>query len=102
MAKIAKHLRITERLVILAMGELTRLMNTVRSSGKDLGFEYPDQAPLVQIMGPRKVKDELYYKSLPDLAPDFSTLDDLLKDMAVSTKDRNIIAANLLGAEEKG
>ena len=52
-------------------------------------------------MGPRKVKDKLYYKSLPDLAPDFPTLDDLLKDMAVSAKDRNIIAANLLGAEEK-
>ena len=101
MARIAKHLRITERPVILAMGELTCFMNTVRTSGKDLGFQYPDQVPLVQIMGPRKVKDELYYKSLPDLAPDFPTLDDLLKDTAVSTKDRNIIAANLLGSEEK-
>ena len=76
-------------------------MNIVRTSGKDLGFQYPDQALLVQIMDPRKVKDKLYYKSLPDLAPDFPTFDDLLKDTAVSAKDRNIITANLLGAEEK-
>ena len=29
MAKVAKHLRISERPVVLAMGELTRFMNTV-------------------------------------------------------------------------
>merc|ERR1711873_291213 len=57
MAKIAKHLRISERPVILAMGELTRFMNAVRSGGKSLGFQYLDQPPLVQLLGPRKVKD---------------------------------------------
>ena len=37
MAKVAKHLRISERPVILAMGELTRFMNEVKSSGKNFG-----------------------------------------------------------------
>ena len=59
MAKIAKHLRISERPVILAMSELTCFMNSVRSSGRDLGFQYLDQVPLVKLMGPRKVKEEL-------------------------------------------
>ena len=67
MARIAKHLRISEWPVILAMGELTHFMNVVKCSGRSLGFQYPDQAPLVQLMGPRKVKDELAYRQLPDL-----------------------------------
>ena len=46
MAKVAKHLRI--------MGELTRLMNAVKMNGKNLGFLYPAQGPLVQLLGPRK------------------------------------------------
>ena len=33
MARVAKHLRISERLVILAMGELTRFMDEVKTSG---------------------------------------------------------------------
>merc|ERR1711867_146180 len=100
MARIAKHLQISERPVILAMGELTRFMNAVKSSGRSLGFQYPDQAPLLRLMGPRKVKDELAYRSLPDLSPDFPTLDILLKDTAVSAKERSTITANLLSAEE--
>ena len=36
LAKVAKHFRVSERPVILAMGELTQFMNKVRSSGKDL------------------------------------------------------------------
>ena len=47
MAKVAKHLRISEQPVILAPWELTRFMNEVRNSGKDLGFLYPDEGPLV-------------------------------------------------------
>ena len=62
MARVAKHLRISERPVILAMGELTRFMNEVRTSGKDLGFLYPEQGPLVQLLGPRKVRDQLAYR----------------------------------------
>ena len=62
MSIVAKHIRISERPVILAMGELTRFMNTVKSSGRSLGFQYPDQAPLMQLMGPRKVRDELAYR----------------------------------------
>ena len=42
MAKVAKHLRISERPVVLAMGELTRFMNGVKLSGKDLGLLYLD------------------------------------------------------------
>ena len=83
------------------MGELTRVMNVVRSGGKSLGFQYPDQPPLVQLLGPRKVKDDLAYKALPDLSLPLPTLDVLLKDTAVSAQDRQTIAANLLGAEEK-
>ena len=47
MAKVTKHLRISERSVVLAMGELTRFMNTVKLCGKVLGFLYPDQGPMV-------------------------------------------------------
>ena len=36
MAKIAKHLRISERPIILAMGELDRFMNAVKQHGKQL------------------------------------------------------------------
>ena len=67
MAKVAKHLRVSERPVILAMGELTQFMNEVRNSGKDLEFLYPEQAPLVQLLGPRKVRDQLAYKQMPSL-----------------------------------
>ena len=49
MTKVAKHLRISERPVILAMGELTRFMNAVKLCRKDLGFLYPDQGPMVQL-----------------------------------------------------
>ena len=98
MQRIAKHLWIAKRPVILAMDELTRLMNLVKCSGKSLGFHYLDQAPLVQLMGPRKVKDKLAYKTLPNLSPDFPTLDTLLKDTPVSAKNRSIITANLFGA----
>ena len=58
MAKVAKHLRIAERPIILAMGEMTRCMNAVRQNGKNLGFLYPAQPPLIQLMGPRKVQDK--------------------------------------------
>ena len=47
MAKVAKHLRISERPVVLAMKELTRFMNTVKLSRKDLGFLYPEKGPLI-------------------------------------------------------
>ena len=57
MSRVAKHLRKSKRLVILTNGELTRFMNAVKSSGRSLGFQYPDQPPLVQLMGPRKVRD---------------------------------------------
>ena len=51
MAKVAKHLRISERSVVLAMGELTRFMNTVKLCGKVLGFLYPDQGSMVELLG---------------------------------------------------
>ena len=101
MSRVAKHLRISKRPVILAMGELTRFMNAVKSSDRSLGFQYPDQAPLVQLMGPRKVKDELAYRQLPDLPLPLPTLDILLKDTMVSAKDKNTIVAILLSAKEK-
>ena len=41
MSRVAKHLRISEWPVILAMAELTRFMNVVKSSGRILGFQYP-------------------------------------------------------------
>merc|ERR1711867_269172 len=52
-------------------------------------------------MGPRKVKDELADRQLPDLPLPLPTLNILLKDTTVSAKDNNTIAANLLGAEER-
>lgn len=99
MTKVAKHLRISERPVILAMGELTRFMNEVRTSGNDLGFLYPEQGLLVQLLGPRKVRGQLAYRQLPVLPLPLPSLDGLLKDMAVSSQDREIIAANLLNTE---
>ena len=47
------------------------------------------------------VKDELAYKTLPDLSLYFPTLDTILEGMSVSAKDKTTIAANLFGAEEK-
>ena len=95
LARVAKHFRISERPVILAMGELTRFMNEVRCCGKDLGFQYPEVPPQVQILGPRKVQDRLAYSQLPPLSPASPLLEDLLRDTAVSPDDRATIAANL-------
>ena len=95
LARVAKHFRISERPVILAMGELTRYMNDVRCCGKDLGFQYPEVPPQVQLLGPRKVQDRLAYSQLPPLSPASPLLEDLLRDTAVSPEDRAIIAANL-------
>ena len=53
LSKVAKHFRISERPVVLAMGELTHFMNEVKNSGKELGFQYPENPPLVQLLGPR-------------------------------------------------
>ena len=95
LSKVAKHFRISKRPVILAMGELTRFMNEVRCSGKDLGFRYPETPPLVQLLGPRKVQDRLAYSQLPSFSTVSPQLDDLLKDTSVSPEDRAIVAANL-------
>ena len=99
LAKVAKHLRISERPIILAMGELTRLMNAVKINGKNLGFLYPGKGPMVQLMGPRKFSDQLAYSQLPVLPLPMPSLDSLLKDTSVSSQDRELIAANLLAAE---
>ena len=95
LAKVAKHFRVSERPVILAMGELTHFMNEVRTSGKELGFQYPENLPLVQLLGPRKVQDRLAYKQLPTFSSPCPQIADLLKDTTVSSEDRAIIAANL-------
>ena len=99
MAKVAKHLRISERPVVLAMGELTRFMNAVKMNGKNLGFLYPAQGPMVQLMGPRKFQDQLAYQQLPVLPLPMLSLDSLLTNTSVSSQDKEIIAANLLAVE---
>ena len=101
MAKVAKHLRISERPVILAMGEMTKFMNAVRQNGKNLGFSYPAQPPFVQLLGPRKVEDKLSYTQLPGLPLPFSTPDTILQGTSVSQTDRDIIVTNLLAMESK-
>ena len=99
LAKVAKHLRISERPIVLAMGELTRLMNAVKMNGKNLGFLYPPQGPLVQLLGPRKFRDQLAYSQLPGLPLPLASLDNLLKDTTVSPQDRELIATNLVAAD---
>ena len=101
MAKVAKHLRVSERPIVLAMGELTRCMNAVKVSGKSLGFLYPAQGkePVVQLLGPRKFQDQLAYSQLPALPLPLPSLDTLLEDTSVSAEDRELIATNLLAAE---
>ena len=101
MARVAKHLRISERPIILTMGELTCFMNEVRNSGKDLGFLYPEQGPLVHLLGPRKVRDQLAYRQLPSLPLPLPSVSELLKDTAVSSQDRETITSNLLDVEER-
>ena len=98
---MAKHFRVSERPVILAMGELTRFMNEVKTSGKELGFQYPENPPLVQLLGPRKVQDWLAYKQLPTFSSPFPQISDILKGTKVSAEDRATIAANLSSLEEK-
>ena len=99
MAKVAKHLRIAERPIILAMGEMTRFMNAVRQNGKNLGFLYPAQPPLVQLLGPRKVEDKLTYQQLPGLPLPLSSVDTLLQGTSVSVSDKEIITTNYLAME---
>ena len=99
MAKVAKHLRISERPIVLAMGELTRFMNAVKINGKNLGFLYPAQGPMVQLLGPRKFQDQLAYKQLPVMPLPMPSVDSLLMNTSVSSEDRELVAANLLAAE---
>ena len=99
MAKVAKHLRISERPIILAMGELDRFMNAVKQHGKHLGFLYPSQGPCVQLLGPRKFNDQLSYTQIPVLPLPMPSLDVLLTDSSVSPSDKEQIAANLVAAE---
>ena len=73
-------------------------MNEVRSSGKELGFLYPEQPPLVQLLGPWKVQDRLAYKQLPTFSSPFPQISDILKGTTVSAEDR---ATNLSILEEK-
>ena len=101
MAKVAKHLKLSERLVVLAIGELIRFMNTVKLCGKDLGFLYPEKGPLIQLLGLRKIRDQLAYSQLPVLPLPLPSVDSLLKDTSVSSQDRELIAENLLASELK-
>ena len=97
MINVAKHLGLSERPIVLALGVLTRFINAVKMSGKNLGFLYPAQGPMVQLLGPKKF--ELAYKQLPVLPLPMPSLDSMLKDTSVCSQDRELIAANLLAAE---
>ena len=99
MAKVAKHLRISKRPIILAMGELDRFMNAVKQHGKHLGFLYPSQGTCVQLLGPRKFNDQLSYTQIPVLPLPMPSLDVLLTDISVSPTYKGKIAANLVAAE---
>ena len=55
LAKVAKHFRVSERPVILAMGELTRFMNEVKKSGRELGFLYPEGTTIGSVTGSEEV-----------------------------------------------
>ena len=83
------------------MGVLIRFMNEVKTSGKELGFQYPENPPLVQLLGPRKVQDRLAYKQLPTFSSPCPPIADLLKGTTVSSENRAVIAANLCSWEEK-
>jgi len=72
----------------------------VKFNGKNLGFLYPAQGPVVQLMGPRKFRDQLAYTNLPILPLPLPSLDSLVKDTSVSPQDKEQIAANLLAAEQ--
>ena len=99
LGKMAKHLRIAERPIILAMGELTRIMNSVKQHGKDLGFLYPSKGPLVQLMGPRKFNDMLHYSQLPVIPLPFLQLATLLEGVSLTEPEKAIIANNMLAGE---
>ena len=99
MAKVAKHLRISESPIILAMSELDSFMNAVKQHGKHLGFLYPNKGPCMQLLGPRKFNDQLSYSQIPVLPLPMPSLDTLLKDSSVSPSDKEQIAANLAHLE---
>ena len=100
LAKVGKHLRISERPVILSLGELTRLMTEIRQHGKDLGFLYPAEGPYRQLLGPRKFEDKLHYTQVPIIPLPFPSITNLLEGTTeVSSDDRNAIITNMLKAE---
>ena len=74
-------------------------MNAVRQNGKNLGFLYPAQPPLIRLMGPRKVQDKLTYQQLPGLPLPLPSVDTLLQGTSVSVSDREIITNNFLAME---
>ena len=76
-------------------------MNKVKNSGKELGFLYPENLPMVQLLGPRTVQDRLAYKQLPTFPLPCPQINELLKGTKVSAEDRATIAANLSCVETK-
>ena len=83
------------------MGKLTQFMKEVKTSGKELGFLYPENPPLVQLLGPWKVQDCLAYERLPTFFSPCPQLAKILKGTKVSLEESAIIAANLCSLEEK-
>ena len=73
----------------------------VKTTRKELGLLYPENLPLVQLLGPRKVKDRLAYERLLTFFSPCPQLAKILKGTKVSPEDSAIIAANLCSLEEK-
>ena len=51
--------------IVLVMGELTSFINAVKMNGMHLGFFYPAEGPVVQLLGIREFQDQLSLKQLP-------------------------------------
>ena len=52
-------MRISERPVVLAMRGAHTVQKHCKLCGKDMGFLYSEKGPIIQLLGLRKIRDQL-------------------------------------------
>merc|ERR1719508_159820 len=88
-----KKNRVAQRPLLMAISEIDKMIRTLKSSGKEMGFSYPEVVPSVKVMSPSPVQDHTSYESAnPFPLPDFT---DIFDGVIISPEQRKIIEDNM-------
>ena len=88
-----KKNRVAQRPLLMAISEIDKMIRTLKSSGKEIGFSYPEVVPSVKVMSPSPVQDHTSYESAdPFPLPDFT---DIFDGVDIPPEQRKIIEDNM-------